>query len=202
MTTALKRYGFDDTDPLTSWINAAMHELETAHVWPWMVDVIDATILPSTANKTFIDYLGHRRVDSLSIVSPVAQNVEYVSASEYNGLDPTVKAAWPSFYTFYNEGIYYWPTIDGSTTVVLRVTYTKTPADLSASTDTPDWIPDSLHMAIVFRAAAIALMAENEEQRATSAQAEYDAAVERGVNFYSKVGSSQGASVLDVQGYF
>src|SRR5712671_4982581 len=34
---ALKRYGFDDEDPLLIWINAAYHEIEKAYPkWPWL----------------------------------------------------------------------------------------------------------------------------------------------------------------------
>ena len=29
--TALKRYGFDDNDPIISWLNEGMHQLEVAH---------------------------------------------------------------------------------------------------------------------------------------------------------------------------
>ena len=60
MKTSLRRYGFNENDPLAVWLNAAMHDLESAFDWPWLESNVttvagkagDSTIaLPADALK-------------------------------------------------------------------------------------------------------------------------------------------------------
>jgi hypothetical protein len=79
--------------------------------------------------------------------------------------------------------------------------YEKEPAELIGDTATPTELATRFHWVIVFRAAAIALMAENEEERAETAMQEYATGMDRIVNAYSKRQTGRFTTVLDSQGY-
>lgn len=203
--TALKRYGFDDSDPLTTWINAGQRQFADAYEWPFL----DAVMTPSvtanvgtvnlpTADTTF------RKVQTVAIkdttYSPPYQKLRYWEAHRFDReLTNPVQTGIPELYTLTGlNTLQVWPI--PTVNVRLQIRFTRNVPDLVLGTDTPV-IPPEYHFTIVRAAAVIALQAENEEERASEAQDAYEGDLQAAIQFYSSPEGDDPATVEEVQGY-
>lgn len=200
MKTALKRYaGVSDDDPLTDWINAAMHEFAEAYPWPFLEELVQLNF------NTVIDY---SVVNFLSkVISAKIQDdtepLKYIPMLEFETsgyYDPTAVGR-PTHFTLYGDTFQVWPKPDATYTV--RVFYRTTVDDLVNDADSPDpTIPTQYHYTIVEGAAVRALQAESEETRAETARGIFEDSIDRHI---TKLGgarqSGQFNQVRDVMGY-
>jgi hypothetical protein len=142
-----------------------------------VVTLTDDTDPKNSRDMTYMDYREFRR-DISNRALPGKPEIYTVNA-------PKLVSVWPV------------PT----TTINWSLVYEKEPAELIGDTATPTELATRFHWVIVFRAAAIALMAENEEERAETAMQEYATGMDRIVNAYSKRQTGRFTTVLDSQGY-
>jgi hypothetical protein len=83
----------------------------------------------------------------------------------------------------------------------MRVFYIKDIARMDSDTDEPD-LPVSLHYAVVQAASVVALQAENEEERAQTAESEFENTIARAWRGLSGAASGdEPRTVTDVMGY-
>lgn len=205
MQTALKRYGFDDSDPLTTWLNAAMREFEIAYNWRCLLTEV---VLPVTSG--FIDFTEHSKIlsvqyfDSESRLSEPLEFLEYRRFLDIQYSDPANSLnqnSLPQYYSFFRDGnsnpkLIIYPQ---STVIGVRVMYLKKLLDISEAN--PCGLPSEYHYTIVRGAAAIGLEAENEEDRAAVAWGRFHDAIERASarEYPTTIDGNQ--QVVDVQGY-
>ena len=181
MQTMLMRYGFDSTDPLALWLNAAMHEFEISADW----DILESTpeIIQLQAGVNIIPTpADFRRVID---IRDYDNNVKLRQWNRRRFDRDIMVQTDPGFAEIYmvirNGNIQIWrvPTVATN----FQLWYQATCPDLVNPTDVPgtayEPFPVACQHAIVVRAAAMALMAENEEQRAQTAQKEYQDALVR-----------------------
>lgn len=203
METLLKRYGFDERDPLLAWLNAAMHEIEDDFDWPWLesnaetikVAVgINSLALPATALKV----IGIRDVTNLA-------KLEYWDRRKFmREISEPAERGQPQCYTLLNTNeVQLWPVPEQEFTY--EVIFQGRTTDLANPTDEPTtqgnvW-PVNAHFIIVERAAAIALQAENEEERAKSAMEQFEKSLERLRRKFGERELDEPTAVEDVMGY-
>jgi hypothetical protein len=204
--TALKRYGFDDSDPLLTWINAARAQIIDEHDWTWTNQFAVGMMLAAG------DYTISLPNDSYAIETVVVRSstsVRKLIHKDYqsfvdNYADQTLtnpSTGMPQFYSVYSGGqVIVWPTpdVDYSVDISYRMNFN------SLVDDTDDLgIPSSLHYAVVLGAAYIALQAENEEERAQTAQAQFESRVSAAWlrDSRSATGLDSSDQVEDTQGY-
>lgn len=195
--TALKRFGFDDSDPLLIWLNEGMHQLEDQHDWPFLQVV--TTIAASAGATTLVFPSALHKVQSIRDVTGKSK-LEYLDVSEFEReiQDPTI-TGYPIFYTITGtETVQLYPTLDIARN--FRVVYQEELIDMTTDGSTMPG-PTRIHYPTVQYAAAIALQAENEEDRATSAKNEADAAVLRLWRKYSTQERDEPQQVTDVMNY-
>ena len=174
MKTALQRFGFDDSDPLDIWVNAALHDLETAANWTFLEAVYDSST--NAADDALVLPSDLELLHSIRVVG-YAEKLKYMSRTMWEDqiLDDTTPGV-PTHYTMVGlQTVLLWPVPDAIYPV--RIFYHRFLLDLAGDGDTPSVVPTKLHFAIVQRAASIALQAENNEDRAGSAQSQYQDAV-------------------------
>jgi hypothetical protein len=197
--TALKRYGFDDTDPLTLWINAAMHEFEDAYPWPWLEREVFLALLvgerevlvPSDFYKLIS--LKWKERDSRPVYLGIDEFEEAIT-------DRTITGPLPSVFTMVGmERILVWPT--ASENLDIEFIYRKELPDLVDDDDIPG-IPTRHHYGLVAGAASYALQAENEEERSQTAQGLWQAVIDRAIARYGTRQEQGTDSVRDEAGYF
>lgn len=195
LKTALKRYGFDDTDPLETWINAAMHELERAAPWPFLES--EQPLVTVAADATYV--IGNQRLVYIKFDGDY-ESLTYMGLKEFNRRFPTrTTPGKPHSYTMVGTEARLYPVPDAVYTghMVLRERET----DLTDPPgDGPNWIPTDLHYLIVVRAAAFALKAENEEERAADALEEYNMMVTNAMSTYG-IHTEEPVFVQDVMEY-
>jgi hypothetical protein len=105
----------------------------------------------------------------------------------------------PEIYTLVGlESIKVWPL--PTENIELRLLYIRAVSDLAEENSIPG-IPTQYHYTVVRGAAYIALQAENEEERATTAFQGWIADIERAKRFYSSHEEDEPLSVEEVQGY-
>lgn len=198
LKTALKRYGFDDGDPLLEWLNAALHDIEDAYDWPWLQN--DATITIPAGDLT-----------SAVLPSDFFKPITLKDRTKDYKLKPKTRQWWedniddetdvgaPEFYTqLAIKSLDIWRVPDVETTLYL--VYQKEISDLAIDADVPA-IPVRLHYPIVMRAASIGLMAENEENRAETAQSSYESTLDRAISKYTYTDLDEFETVTDQQEY-
>lgn len=179
--TALKRYGFDDSDPLLIWINSAYHEIENAYQH-WSFLEVDEEI--ETAERQF---------NLVGLVTRMMKlrDVTAELTTGGTGLDLTFRdrrRLERDFPNLFVQGEPEYFTIIGSSKLQVypdppakrkyRASYIKELPDLVNDGDIP-LIPVRNHFTIVRGAAYVGLQAENEEERAASAQAQFDSDLEK-----------------------
>lgn len=194
--TALKRFGFDDSDPLLVWLNAGFHELEDAFAWPFLLVVADITLSAGTSLVTTpADF---RKPHSIRNQT-VGAKLRYVTISWFEReVDDATSTGPPEVYTMIGEVIQVWPVPTEDT--ILRTVY-QTKLDEMAADGAEMSGPDAFHYPIVQKAAALALQAENEEERAKNADEQFLLAVNRLWGIYSTTEEDEPQQVVDVMGY-
>jgi hypothetical protein len=203
MQTALERYGFDDSDPLELWINSALHEVEGAFDWPWMYEGPITTVIPAGANNITLpnDFL---KVFAIKDLDHLAK-IKFWNRHKFTRLiqDETDPGLVELYTLVGTSQIQFWrvPVTDTN----IMIIYQATTPDLVNPTDMPvtagnTW-PAMMHYPIVQRAASIALQAENEEDRAKTAQDEFDRALMRCMGKFSEDQLDEPDTVEDAQGY-
>lgn len=199
LKTALKTYGFADSDPLETWINAAMHALEDESNWPFLqklgstltVAGVDTVSLPSDIAK----------LHTLRITTESDALIYVPRATWEDGVDDPTETGVPSHYTLIGMKsalLYRVP----DAVYTLRSTYKAREPDLTGA-NSPVLIPAAHHYTIVYKAAAIALGAEGDSSsEANEAKDSYVEDVGRMMTLYSTQQSSEVDQVRDVMGYY
>jgi len=203
METALRRFGFDLADPLATWINAAMHDLEESFDWPWLESKIDdiempkgsATItLPESCLKIIFirDATNERKLDYYDrhrFAREINEPKEEGQAEVYTLINTNEVQLWRVI----QENITFEVMYQGKTNDLIE-------APNEPTTGTSIW-PSTTHYLIVLRAAAFALQAENEEERAKVALEQYEKSLLRLMGKYGERNLDEPETVQDVQGY-
>jgi hypothetical protein len=203
MQTALQRYGFDQTDPLAIWLNSAMHEVEGAFDWPWLWEgPINITIAAGANTITFpTDFV---KIHSLKDLDHLAK-IKFWNRHKFTRLiqDETDTGLIEIYTLIGLNQVQFWRVPVVQTRLMLI--YQGSTPDMVNTTDVPitgaqNW-PLMMHYPIVQRAASIALQAENEEERAKTAQDEFDRALLRCMAKFSQEQLDEPSTVEDAQGY-
>lgn len=195
--TALKRFGFDDTDPLLTWLNEGLHQFEMAANWPFL-QKRSAAIAVAVG------------VNAIAVPSDFGKVISLRDQTKDNKLSPKTwqwfdreisdpdESGAPEYYFLLDVGtLTVWRVPDVATSFSL--VYQEALADLVDPGSIP--IPERHHYAIVLGAAYVGLMAENEENRAETAQSEFEAAIVRGIEYYGDENLDEFMTVQDTQGY-
>lgn len=203
MKVALKRYGFDDSDPLATWLNAALHEFESTADWVWLEEGpvvssvaagINTLALPGDAFKviTLRDVDHNTKItywNRHKFTREIQNQADQGQVEVYTLLNTTVLQLWrvPAVATNFEvvyQGLCPDMAID---------------ADVPGTAGTP--FPRFCHYPIVMRAASIALQAENEEDRAKTAQSEYERGLMTCLGKNNERELDEPETVEDAQGY-
>lgn len=197
LKTALKRYGFTDSDPLLTWLNAALHEFAGRYNWPFLETVVESAL--AVGDDTIILPADFGKVISLKIKG-FTKTPQYKDLHVFEDMveDDTVTGV-PDIYTLIGlSTIVLYPVNDAPQTV--RLIYRKKVSDLVNDVDVPG-VDVVTHYAIVLKAAAIGLQAEDEEDRASTASDEFDSAVISAIAQFSTKQEHAPAQVIDSAGY-
>lgn len=196
--TALKRYGFDDTDPLNAWLDQAKNELEVSYDWPFLQSIFTDPVAIGDNQLTLpADYF---KVQSVRDTT----NNRKLQYRDIDGFERDItdsnETGLPSIYTVIGaSGLQLWPVSDSNWDA--RVVYQQALADINGLADgalLPG--PTRIHYLYVIGAAYIGLQAENEEERSGNAQAMFEKGIARLIRKYSSyLGESK--TVIDVMGY-
>lgn len=197
--TALAAYGFDSTDdPMSSWLDEAKNEIETAFDWPFLQKVATINTLANVATLGLpSDFF---KVQSVRDVT----NGYKLTFKEPDGWerdieDPT-NGGRPEFYTVVSENnliVYPVPLVNTTWRVIYQTSLTDI-TTLGPSDPLPG--PARFHYPYVLGAAYLGLQADNEEDRSANAQALFNQKITRLIRKYSSIlGSSR--TVQNVQGY-
>lgn len=198
LRNAVKRYGFDDSDPLDEWINAAMFDISGATDWPWLEDYLP-NILTSAGSELISLPANLGKIISLRDRTNKAK-IDYTGrkAFEMDIEDPTSGGIPESYTLVGSNALQLYPVPDGAYTVDLY--YQKEIPSLSDGADVPD-IPERAHYTIVLGAVRYGLMAESEEERAKEAESLYNDSLGRLMTYYGMRELDEPAQVRDTAGY-
>jgi hypothetical protein len=204
METVLKRYGFETADPLLAWLNAALKEVESTADWPWLEEG-PVEIKVGSGSKTIILPTDIGKIMGVKDITNEFKLVYYDRRKFMRLIFDNTEEGLPEVYTLVGlNAIQIWRVLQSETTFEVLyqgVTPKLTKAEDEPTTGTHVW-PDTTHYPIVMRAASLALQAENEEERAKTAQSEYDAALLRLVGKYcGERELDEPTTVEDAQGY-
>jgi hypothetical protein len=202
--TAVKRYGFNDRDPLNTWINAAIQDVVNADNWSWLENVVGIMQPIGQYEIELPAEMFFRKVIKMTDVTDnIWMPMDYWDVRrwyrEVNSLDAVHKS---QIFTTFTNRIVAWPTPNHIRTFDLL--YRQMEPEISGDDplEEPKIIPHDLHFAIVQRAAAIGLMAENEEERADSAQSQFEATISRGMDTDNLKQTGEPEQVEDTAGYY
>lgn len=193
--TSLKRFGFDDTDPLLIWMNAGMRELERAHTWTFL----QSSVVVASSGDAFTLPTDFVKVYSIRDMTTGAKLVRLsTSQFERDIEDPTDTGAPQLYRVIGTSDVQVWPLPDFATTyqVVYRTKFTDMSSDVAQMPG-----PVEIHYPIIQGASYLALQAENEEERAKNAQAQFLAAIDGLWNTYGDNDEDEPQQVVDVMGY-
>jgi hypothetical protein len=203
MQTALLRYGFDVNDPVQIWLNAAMHDFEAAFDWPFLEVLPYQTTLNIGANGiTLPSDAG--KVIYVKDMTNLAK-LKYYDRHKFVRViqDPTDVGQAEVYTLVGTNQLQFWRVLQSATT--FEVMYQAlcpdmvNPTDVPGTAETP--FPEIVHYAILQCAAAIALQAENEEDRATTALQQYQASLMRFMGKFGERELDEPTTVEDEQGY-
>lgn len=199
LKTALKRYGFNDADPLTDWINAALHEFEDAYPWPWLEKEVFLALLTGENEITL-------PADFYKLQSVKFKGFElrpkYLGYDVFTDeiADRTVTGSLPTVFTLIGmDTMPVWPVPTQDLDLILL--YRRSVDDLVDDTDIPN-IPTRHHYGLVAGAATYALQAENEEDRAVTAANLWQSVIDRAIARYATRQEMEPDQVRDSAGYF
>lgn len=171
METALMRYGFDTSDPLLTWLNWGMYEVTKEREWRFLEQIDNSVLLAGNpAMSWIISPITIKKILSIKIIGQ-ADPLRFVGPAQWHRevSDPTSTGT-PQIYKVVHtttDRVFttVWPTPTmGYTT---EMVYKVKEIDLVNPGDSPVYIPSELHSAIVVRAAAFGMEAEDEQDRAT-----------------------------------
>lgn len=209
--TALKAYGFDDNDPLLTWLEASKQLVEAADDWPFLRKQVTIAITANLAGLSGasapvlpVDFF-----KAYSVRDATDQRkLDYVDALAFDrDIDNPATAGLPSIYTLISLGsgaapqvqLRWWPV--SAVPWSLLLTYQATLVDISGLGDGVSMPgPSEFHYIMVQGAAAIALQADNEEDRAETAQTQFNEGLGRlRRKYFSNI--DEPVTVQDVMGY-
>ena len=203
MQTALERYGFDVGDPLSTWLNAAMHEIESAFDWPFLEEGPVTLQIPAGSNALVLPG------DAIKVIS--IYDLDHLAKIKYwnrhkfrRMIQDQTDVGLIEIYTLINTAtVQVWRVPQIPTNI--EVVYQAAVPDMVAQADVPgtpqyQW-PAMMHYPIVMRAASIALQAENEEDRAKTAQDEYQRSLLACMGKFGERQIDEPETVEDAQGY-
>jgi hypothetical protein len=219
MKTALKRFGFDDTDPLVSWLNAAMWEFETEYNWTFTDRFAQVTVpdpAPGSADNVLFLPSDYTRLISCRCISPVVEPAltvitvkDYVTLIEGEtfgtsgtpGTPTHIVATGPTG----NQGGARYATViypASDTTRIFLLEYRGNGPAMVGDVDTPLLVPDEFHYdGIVEGAAVKGYSTDNAEDKMASHKDVYDRAVSRAVGLYLSKAEGAFDQVRDAQDY-
>jgi len=205
LKTAVKRYGFDDNDPLVTWINAALHEIFLNQS---LVEVLLENESAFQTNSGVSNLNASLPADFFKVIRLVDETVstdvtplEYVPYRKFRNEYPSPNTSGnPEIFTVraLNQIVVY-PVPNRTTS--WRLVYQGQETELAADGDVPNPLPLKSHYGIVYKAAAIGLMAENEEERAQTAEAQFDRIMDPIMNLYADRQAGEFGTVGDAQDY-
>lgn len=203
LKTLVKRYGFDDEDPILEWINAAYHEIENAYEeWSWLEgeEVKESVSGEFTLAASIKRMIKLRDITSELSTGGEGTDLTFMDRRAFMRQLPNLLVTGePYTYTIIGSSklqVYPVPTAQRK----YRATYIKALPDLATDEDEP-LIPVSDHYTIVRGAAYLALEAENEEERAATAQAQFESALEKMITNDSIRQIGEPGEVQDVMEY-
>jgi hypothetical protein len=203
METALRRYGFDKADPLAAWINAAMHDMETSFDWPFLESNVD-DITMGVGSSTITLPAEALKIMGIRDTTNFRKLMYYDRHKFMREIEEPKEVGLPEIYTLLNTNeVQIWRVLESA--VTFEVIYQATTPDMMNPADEPTtsgnvW-PVVCHYPIVQRAVAIALQAEDEEERAKSAQEQYDKSLIKLMGKFGERELDEPTTVQDVQGY-
>jgi hypothetical protein len=197
----LKRYGFDNSDPLNDWLDEGQIMTQDAHDWPFL-QIIDSTIASAVGNPTLVLPSSFFKIQSIRNMTHQRKlkNVD-ISGFERDIDDPT-QLGLPSIYTVWGvSNLQLYPVPDAIDSY--RVVYQRdvTPVSQLAGDGTNLDLPHNICYPVVLCAAYVGLMAENEEDRAQAALGQFDQAVEQRWQRFSTTDLDEPKQVVDIMGY-
>jgi hypothetical protein len=201
--TALKTYGFADGDPLSSWLEAAKQRVEESDDWPFLQKIAVQAVLAGVSVPTLPadlfkpislrDVTNNRK---LSYKDPVGFDRDIEDPTD-TGFSTTytltgTQTAVPVLVTVWPINTLPWS---------CRIFYQATLTDITGLADGATLPgPLAFHYIYVLGAAAIALQADNEEDRAATAQTTFEAALgHQRRKWFSDLDEAR--TVQDVMGY-
>lgn len=193
----LKRYGFDDGDPLLDWLNAAMREIESTEDWPWL-EVL-TTVVGSVGDNFITLPTPALKVISLRDTTNNQKLDRYERTRfEREIWDPTISGKSQIYVETGMTTIQIYPVAD--TAVTWQIVYQQDLVDLDDTTISPP-IPETFHYPMVLCAAYTALMAENEEERAQAALKQFQDAMDKRMKKYGGRTLDEPEQVVDAMRY-
>jgi hypothetical protein len=203
MKTLLKRYGFDEKDPLTGWINAAMHDLEDDFDWPWLESNVETIKVAPKVNSLVLPAEALKVIGIRDTVN-LRKLILWDRHRFMREIQEPAELGLPEIYTLLNTTeIQLWRVPE--TEITFEVVFQGRTPDLGNPTDVPTTLgnvwPINAHYPIVMKAAAIALQAENEEERAKNALDQYDKSLEKLRKKFGERDLDEPQTVTDVMQY-
>ena len=205
---ALKRYGFDDNDPLLIWLNAAYHEIENAFQrWSFLeATEVGGVSLGGLPDGRFTIGGNVRRLVKVRDTTNEGENQSGGVDLEFwdrrklqRDLSNLRSRGRPEIFTIIGSStIQVYPVPEEERTI--ETSYIAALSDLVNDADEPD-IPEANHYTIVRGAAYIGLQAENEEERAASAQGQFEADLSKMIDSDQIRQVGEPPAVVDVMDY-
>lgn len=195
--TALRRFGFDDSDPLLVWLNAGLNEFQDKHRWSFLLAITNFSL---TAGNSLISIPSDFRQVSSIRNKTTRLKLRYLEYSQFEReVEDPDQMGYPYIYTVVGDSIQVWPTPDN--TYDFRMIYQSALPEMTSSIGNMPG-PTRIHYPVVQAAAYLGLQAENEEDRAANAQGQFEAAVTRIWDATSgKQEDDEPQQVVDVMGY-
>lgn len=196
MNTALRRYGFDDTDPALSWLNAGMHRFETEEDWPFLFTDGSTTVVAGSTSITLpSDYSKPVLIKDMTHQTKL-RHKRFRQFSKLIGDES--ETGKPIFYVVEAGVLKLWPVPDVD--IEMKFIYSKSLPDMSNPlAECP--LPTAWHWTVIKGAASIALQSENEEERAKTVMGEYQDDVDRARKYYHLDDLDEFETVVDDQEY-
>jgi hypothetical protein len=201
MKTALKRFGFDDTDPLAIWLNAAMHEFEDEYKWTFTELLTTGTLTSGTLTLTVPST--YVRTIALTFTAPSMENpLNYITYRDYQQRradDGGAISGVPMYWTKGPGGLIVHPVPDADRSY--EHIFRARSDDMVSDASSPAFIPLEYHYALVEGAAAIGLAVDNSEERVADHRSIFEAAMARAAGKYLSRTEGNRDQVRDAQGY-
>lgn len=194
----LKRYGFDDSDPIQDWLNASMHDIEIYEDW-YFLEVL-TTVVTVAGNPTVALPTDAAKVISIRDMTN-KQKLQPMQRTQFERevFDPTVQGMARIYVTTGMSTLQFYPVPDSVDS--FQAVYQGALTDVVIGVSTPPPLPAPFHYPMVLHAAYIALMAENEEERATAAQKQYDSMMNNLSKKYGSRNLDEPETVTDAMNY-